>query len=273
MRLRSILEEPFVAVAWFRFYAELNDFLAPADRGKQVQRHFDVSGPVKDLIEGFGVPHTEVDLVLINGESAAFSRVVHDGDRVSVYPIFESLDIASISQVRPAPLETLQFVLDVHLGRLAAYLRMAGFDALYGNTASDSGLAAVAHGGRILLTRDRYLLMRSDVERGYWIRSAAPKQQLLEVVKRFHMLTYMRPFTRCMKCNNVLEPAIRDSVMDRLPPGVRHMEAFLRCPGCDAVYWEGTHHARMAQILEWVKTNAGTAQNQLDAGVPDGGAC
>jgi uncharacterized protein with PIN domain len=247
-----------VAVAWFRFYAELNDFLPAPSQGKLVKRHFDVTGPVKDLIESFGVPHTEVDLILINGESAAFSHEVRDGDRVSVYPIFESLDISSVSLVRTAPLRALQFVLDVHLGRLAAYLRMAGFDTLYANTASDSELVGiVVREGRVLLTRDRYLLMRADVDRGYWIRSTDPKQQLIEVVRRFHLVTCMRPFTRCMKCNGVLEPIGRDSIWHRLPPRVREKEEFRLCSGCGAVYWEGTHHERMSKMLEWMKTNAG----------------
>lgn len=240
--------------AWFRFYAELNDFLPPESQGKPVKRQFDVIGSVKDLIESFGVPHTEVDLILINGESAAFSHLVRGGDRVSVYPAFESVDIGSVSLVRAAPLESLRFVLDVHLGRLAAYLRMAGFDTLYSNTASDSDLAAFAmREGRILVTRDRNLLMRADVERGYWIRSPDPKQQLLEIARRFHLLSYMRPFARCMKCNGVLNPVARDSVAHRLPPGVQHKREFRICTNCGSVYWEGSHHARMCEMLEWVK--------------------
>jgi uncharacterized protein with PIN domain len=247
-----------VPVAWFRFYAELNDFLPASDRGKPLKRHFDVIGPVKDLIEGFGVPHTEIDLILINGESAAFSQAVHDGDRVSVYPVFESLDISALSRVRPGPRPALRFVLDVHLGRLAAYLRMAGFDTLYSSTASDSTLVdAVVQQNRVLLTRDRYLLMRSAVEMGYCVRSADPKQQFLEVVRRFHLVDDMRPFTRCMKCNSLLAPVGRDSVLGRLPPRVREKEEFRVCSGCGAVYWEGTHYSRMSKLLEWVKANAG----------------
>jgi len=262
-----------VAVAWFRFYAELNDFLPAPGRGKRVKRHFDVVGPVKDLIESFGVPHTEIGLILINGESVAFSHAVRDGDCVSVYPTFESLDVSSVSRVAVA-VRGPRFVADVHLGRLAAYLRMAGFDTLYTNTASDSELVeAVVREGRVLLTRDRYLLMRADVEEGYWIRSADPKQQFLEVVKRFHLAASMQPFTRCMKCNNMLAPVGRDSIWDRLPPRVREKTEFRLCSGCGAVYWEGTHHERMSKILDWVKANTGTLRDQLDAGVRGGGVC
>jgi uncharacterized protein len=243
-----------VSEAWFRFYAELNDFLPVEGRMKPVTRRFDVSRSVKDLIESFGVPHTEVDLVLVNGDPVDFSYVVRDGDCVSVYPVFESLDVSSISRVRPTPLRNLRFVLDVHLGRLAAYLRMAGFDSVYHNHATDAELAdAVAQERLVLLTRDRYLLMRADVDRGYWVRSTEPKKQLVEVLRRFDLGGSMRPFTRCMRCNGVLEEVSPEAVMHRLPESVRSKDGFRLCPGCGRVYWEGSHHARMKEILGWAK--------------------
>ena len=242
-----------MSAAQFRFYAELNDFLPAESRGKELTRHFSASGSVKDFVESFGVPHTEVDLVLANGQPVDFSYAVRDGDRVSVYPVFESLDISSVSRVRPAPLRGLRFLLDVHLGRLAAYLRMAGFDAVYSRQAGDAELAGiVAHEARVLLTRDRYLLMRTAVERGYWVRSTEPKQQLLEVVKRFDLAGCMRPFTRCLNCNTLLEDASRESVRDRLPPKILEKDAFRLCPVCQRVYWQGSHYERMSKLLRWV---------------------
>jgi uncharacterized protein len=247
-----------VAEARFRFYAGLNDFLPAGQRMKPAVRRFDVGGSVKDFIESFGVPHTEVDLVLLNGAPVDFSAMVRDGDSVSVYPVFESLDIASLSRVRAAPLRDLRFVLDVHLGRLAAYLRMAGFDAVYRNQATDAELAgAVEREQRVLLTRDRYLLMRTQVGRGYWVRSTEPKQQLVEVVRRFDLSAAMRPFTRCMECNGVLESADRETVSERLPGGLQQEGPFRLCPGCGRVYWQGTHHVRMKKLLEWVAFAAG----------------
>jgi hypothetical protein len=246
-----------MSMAWFRFYAELNDFLPAENRGKELTRLFSVSGSVKDFVESFGVPHTEVDLVLANGQPVDFSYQVSDGDRVSVYPIFEALNISSASRVCRAPLRTNRFVLDVHLGRLAAYLRMAGFDALYSKQASDAELAGIVEReSRVLLTRDRYLLMRAAVERGYWVRSTAPKQQLLEVVRRFDVADSMRPFARCLACNTVLEEASRESVLGRLPPKIKDKDVFHVCPGCQRVYWEGTHYERMSTLLAWVKANA-----------------
>ena len=243
--------------ARFRFYAELNDFLPAENRGRVLTRSFSVSGSVKDFVESFGVPHPEVDLVLANSEPVDFSYLVRNGDLVSVYPVFECLDIASVSRVRPAALQALRFLLDVHLGRLTAYLRMAGFDALYDSHTSDAELASmVAREGRVLLTRDRYLLMRTAVERGYWVRSTEPKQQLLEVVKRFDLAGHMLPFTRCLECNTGLEAAPREAVWERLPPKIREKEIFRTCPSCRRVYWEGTHYERMRKLLNWVKANA-----------------
>jgi uncharacterized protein with PIN domain len=246
-----------MSVASFRFYAELNDFLSDKEESREQVRQFDVGGSVKDFIESFGVPHTEVDLVLVNGHPVDFSYTVRDGDRVSVYPVFESLDISSVSRVRREPLRDLRFVADVHLGRLAAYLRLAGFDVRYGNSASDAELArVVAREGRVLLTRDRYLLMRAEVSRGYWVRSTEPRQQLLEVVKRFDLGGSMRPFTRCLKCGTALQEAGWEAVRERVPPGVRGRNAFRLCPICQRVYWEGSHYVRMRKLLEWVRAEA-----------------
>ena len=135
---------------------------------------------VKDIIESFGVPHTEVDLVLVNSESSDFSHLVRNGDRAAVYPVFESLDITPVLRLRPQPLREPKFVLDVHLGTLAGYLRMLGFDTMYANRASDEELVDVsAQQGRILLTRDRGVLKHSIVTRGYWLRETDSRRQNL----------------------------------------------------------------------------------------------
>lgn len=240
----------------------MNDFLQPESRGRELERRFDASAPVKDLIESFGVPHTEVDLILVNAEPAGFAQRIEDGDRVSVYPVFESFDIAPVSRVRPSPLRELRFVLDVHLGRLAAYLRMAGFDALYRNDAGDPELAEISQRERrVLLTRDRYLLMRSQVDRGYWVRSSVPKEQLVEVLKRFQLARTVRPFTRCLVCNAELETVEPDSVRELLPPGAREQRELSRCTRCNRIYWEGSHHARMRRVLEEARAACGREEN------------
>lgn len=234
----------------FRFYAELNDFLENGRRFRSFVHEFLTKVPVKDAIEGLGVPHTEVDLVLVNGESVAFSHPLGDGDRVSVYPMFESIDITPALRVRPEPLREPRFVLDIHLGRLSAYLRMAGFDSLYRNDWQDAELAAVSSSERrILLTMDRGLLKRSEITHGYLVRETNPRRQLEEVFRRFDLARAVKPFTRCLRCNAVLNSVDRDSVADRLPPRLEAVE-FHQCPSCRRVYWPGSHYRRMERILQ-----------------------
>jgi hypothetical protein len=242
-----------VSIASFRFYGQLNDFLPPRDRGKEQVRHFIGSAPVKDLIESFGVPHPEVYLVLIDGDPVPFSSPVLDGSRVSVFPPFHSIDISSLEKVRPAGPAARNFVLDVHLGRLARYLRMLGFDTLYSNNASDPQLAHLATQiNAILLTRDRYLLMRAEVVHGYWVRSTNARHQLREVVTRFDLLNSIQPFIRCMTCNGQLQPVAKQQVIEQLPPKIRDKQQFRQCGNCGKLYWEGTHHQRMTELIEWL---------------------
>ncbi|MBN1439063.1 MAG: Mut7-C ubiquitin/RNAse domain-containing protein [Anaerolineales bacterium] len=240
--------------ATFRFYAELNDFLPPARRGKAFSHAFQERAGAKDAIESLGVPHTEVDLILVNGRSVDFQHPLHDGDSVSVYPVFESLDIRPVLRLRPEPLRRPAFILDGHLGRLAAYLRLLGFDTLYRNDFADGELAErSAAEGRILLSRDRGLLKRSIVTRGYCVRSDSPRRQLREIVDRFDLARNCAPFRRCLACNGLLAPAEQQAVADGVPPGIRErFDEFYRCGGCGRIFWPGSHYARLQSILREV---------------------
>lgn len=242
---------PMVKSAWFRFYAELNDFLPAERRMTSFERKFIDAASVKDMIESLGVPHTEIDLILVNGKSVDFRYTVRDGDRISVYPVFEGLDISPVTRLRPQPLRESRFVLDTHLGRLATYLRMAGFDTLYRNDFADDELAAVSRDERrILLTRDAGLLKRAAVTHGYFVRETAVRRQFAEVMRRFDLFRQARPFTRCLRCNTILQVAIKEEIADRLPPRAAELyHEFLRCPGCDRVYWKGGHYERMREFL------------------------
>ncbi len=233
-----------------RFYAELNDFLPPDERQRVLARRLDAPGSVKDVIEGFGVPHPEVELVLVNGRPVEFGCLVAEGDRVAVYPRFRRL---------PAPGPPLRvpwtgeprFLLDVHLGRLASYLRLAGFDAAYANDATDAALAAASREeGRALLTRDRGLLKRREVERGYWVRETQPRRQLAEVLRRFDLAGRLQPLARCGRCNGRLAPVGKAAVEADLPPRTRREQhEFHRCDRCGRVYWRGSHVARIERLL------------------------
>ena len=238
----------------FRFYAELNDFLPPAKQQRPFTHNFIFGGSVKDMIESLGVPHTEIDLILVNGQSVDFSYQVQHGDRISVYPVFEAFDISPLARLRPQPLRETRFVLDVHLGRLATYLRMLGFDTLYRNDFDDAELAHISSNeGRILLTRDRGLLKRSIVTHGYCLRTTRPRQQLVDVLHRFDLFKSINPFLRCMRCNGPLEPVDKEVIIDRLPPKTRqYCNEFHRCRDCDQIYWKGTHYERMLRFIEEV---------------------
>lgn len=238
--------------AYFRFYAELNDHLLRSQQYRVVESRFYVPASVKDMIEGLGVPHTEVDLVLVNGESSDFARLVQNGDRVAVYPMFESIDIAPVLRLRPHALRDPKFVLDVHLGKLAGYLRMLGFDAVYTNHASDLELVQISsEQDRTLLTRDRGVLKHAAVTRGYWLRETDSRRQMAEVVRRFDLAGAFHPFSRCMACNAVLREAQTADVRGRVPAGVLEWcDRFRECACCRRVYWDGSHWRRMRRWID-----------------------
>ena len=240
--------------AELRFYAELRDFLSSDRRSGPVTRSFDVAGSVKDMIEACGVPHTEVELILANGEAVDFSYRVQDGDRISVYPPFRVLDIEPTRRVSPEPLRVPRFVLDGHLGKLAGYLRLLGFDTAYRVDWTDQHLVEIsAAEDRILLTRDVGLLMHGVLTRGYFIRATDPRLQVAEVARRFDLNASLDPFTRCMTCNGELRVVDKEEVADRLPPRTRqHYNEFRLCTGCERIYWEGSHHAQLQKIVDGV---------------------
>ena len=234
-----------------RFYEELNDFLAPGLRKVTFSHRLARRTSVKDLIESFGVPHTEVEVILVNGQSVDFSYIVQDADRISVYPVFESLDISPLLRLRPAPLRTPAFVLDTNLGRLARYLRLLGFDCLYRNDYSDAQVAEIAaDSSRTVLTRDRALLQRKIITRGYFVRAAKPRQQVQEVLARLDLYRLVAPFSRCVRCNGSLHAINKSAVRERLEPKTRkYYDSFRICSACKQIYWQGSHHDRARQLV------------------------
>jgi uncharacterized protein len=235
-----------------RFYAELNDFLSPTRRGRSFEVEVGPHTTVKDLAESLGVPHTEIDVVLVNGESVDFARRVASGDRIAVYPVFEALDVTPLNRLRPAPLRQPRFLLDAHLGRLAHYLRLLGFDSLWGRDAEDATLARISLGEkRILLTRDRGILKRAELTHAYYVREQVPRLQVVEVLRRFDLFGAAEPFGRCLECNGTLEDVDKEEVEDLLPPRTRRdYEEFRRCSGCGRVYWKGSHYDRLRAFVD-----------------------
>lgn len=236
--------------ATFRFYAELHDLLPPDRRARSFEHAFDGTPTVKDRIESLGVPHTEVDLVLVDGRSVGFDHRLRGGERVAVYPVFEALDIQPAVRLRPTALRDPRFILDVHLGRLAADLRGLGFDTRYGNDWSDECIVETALAEhRIILTRDVGLLKDGRVTHGRFVHATEPLAQLREVVSRFQLERLVRPFTRCTKCNGPIAEIGAAALEDgEVPAGVlRDFERFGRCSDCGQVYWPGSHYDRMRE--------------------------
>jgi len=235
-----------------RFYEELNDFLPQQQRKREFSQTLKKQRSIKDLIESIGVPHTEIDLIIVNGESVDFNYPVKAGDQISVYPVFESLDISSLGHCQPEPLRNTRFVLDVHLGRLAAYLRMLGFDTLYRNDYDDPELADIsADEHRILLTCDRQLLMRKQISHGYFVRQRQPASQLLEILRRFDLYDNLHPFSRCMRCNGVTRPVSKQKIEARLLPKTKkYYDEFFQCETCKKIYWKGSHYLKMKKMID-----------------------
>ncbi len=236
---------------WFRFYASLNDFLPPERKQVEFLHDFELDSSLKDMIEALGVPHTEIDLVLVNGISSSFKHLLRGGERVSAFPWFHSLLPDSTERLRPPPLLEPRFACDVHLGRLSAYLRMLGFDTFYRNDCPDDQLATIAvQERRILLTRDRGLLKRTMVVHGCFVRASDARIQIQEVIGHYNLSNRISLFTRCMNCNAALQPVRKEEVLDRLPPRTSQCyDDFRLCPGCGKIYWKGSHYRRMRQLI------------------------
>lgn len=243
---------PDRAQAEFRFYEELNRFLPPDRRKRGFAHGFDGTPAVKDPIEALGVPHTEVDLILVDGVSVPFTHRLRGGERVAVYPVFERFELADACRLRPRPLREPRFVLDVHLGRLANYLRLLGFDTLYRNDFDDDELLAISHAEhRTVLTRDTGLLKRARLTHGAFVHATDPRLQLREVIDRFQLESRIAPYTRCARCNGIIERLDDDAAaavpLTSLATRPRH--GLSRCAGCGQVYWRGSHPDRLRRRL------------------------
>ena len=234
-----------MSTAEFYFHGRLAFFLSRDHRDHPITVHFQGRQSVKHLAESLGAPHAEIGRIRVNGRDEALGRITQDGDRVEVHPIENG-----------CPIEP-RFVLDCHLGRLTAHLRMLGFDCLYQNSYDDSELAGIAgREGRILLTRDRRLLMRKIVTHGYCLRSLDSLEQVKEVIQRFELTDKARPFHRCLRCNHPLEPVEKDAILGRLEPLTRqYFDEFHMCPACEQIYWKGSHYERMQSLITKIAEN------------------
>jgi len=236
--------------ARFGFDADLADLLPTARRALSIDYQFSGPQSAKHLIESLGIPHTEIGSITTAGRAVGLSYLVQDRDDVEVHGVLRGADSD----------ESPRFVLDGHLGRLSAGLRMLGMDCLYRRDYADDELAdtAVAE-GRFLLTRDRRLLMRKVISRGYLVRNLEAREQLPEVAARFGLGRWSKPFSRCIRCNHLLQPVPKRDVLNRLQPLTRlYYEEFRLCAACGHIYWNGSHVERMRRVIAELQSESPT---------------
>ncbi len=237
---------------YFRFYEELNDFLPKLKKNINFTHHFTGNPSVKDVIESIGVPQAEIDLILVNGKSVNFSYIINDEDDISVYPVFELLDISNVTKLKNRPLRKTKFILDVHLGKLAKLLRLLGFDTYYRNNLDDKEIISIsARDNRIILTRDIGILKNKNVTHGYWVRSQLPNQQIEEIIKKFDLSNKIKSFTRCTICNGKVTKVKKNQISHLLKPKtIKYFDNFYKCSKCNKIYWEGSHYLKMKKLVE-----------------------
>lgn len=247
--------------AVFQFHAELNDFLPRRRQGVAFDYGFERRASIKDMIEALGVPHPEVECIVVNGAPVDWTYQVRDGDRIAVHPPSSAPDELCTVRVGPGQPAERRFILDTHLGKLADYLRLLGFDTLYRNDYDDAELAlASAEEQRILLTRDIHLLKRGIVRYGYFVRATDPRWQIVEIVRRYHLVAQVAPYRRCIRCNGLLRPVEKAAIQDRLAPKTRqYFEEFHLCDGCGQIFWKGSHYGPTRQLIEDVLRQASSA--------------
>ncbi|HZH73247.1 MAG TPA: Mut7-C RNAse domain-containing protein [Mariniphaga sp.] len=248
---KNLDHSPVIRTSTFRFYEELNDHLPKKWKKQSFEYAYKGHPSIKNTIQALGVPHSEVDLILVNGVSVDFDYQLAGEEVISVYPVFESMDIQPVIRLRPQPLRHTSFIVDVNLGKLALKLRLLGFDTLFRNDLEDDEIVRISlDERRIILTRDRGILKQNVVTHGYWIRNDNPKKQLLEVIKRFQLQNDFKPFSRCSNCNGRLLRASILQLKNRVPEDtLSYYDEFWECNNCSKIYWQGSH---FDHILKWL---------------------
>lgn len=244
----------------FRFYEELNDFLPKHKRKTEFEATFKGKRSIKDMIEALGVPHTEIDLILVNGNSVDFNYILQDEDRVSVYPVFESLNIKNVTRLRKIPLRRNKFIADINLGDIAKYMRVLGFDLYYDPLLSTREIIEISkRENRVILTKSRKLLKFKEVSHGIFIRHGTTKEQIRQIIDCLDIKDNIKPFTRCIRCNTLLNITPKEKILDRIPPKTKAFcDEYVQCPSCDKIYWKGTHFIHMKKVVRQILDHPGS---------------
>jgi len=238
----------------FRFYEELNDFLPKYRRKADFETMFKGKRSIKDMIESLGVPHTEVDLILVDGKSVDFNYILQDKDRVSVYPVFESLNITNVTHLRKIPLRRNKFIADINLGNVVKYMRALGFDLFFDSLLSTREIIEISkRENRIILTKDSKLLKFKDVSHGIFIRPGKTTEQIRRIINYLDIKDDIKPFSRCLQCNTLLDVVPKEKILNKIPPmTIEFYDEYVQCQSCDKIYWKGTHFINMMKILKQI---------------------
>ena len=268
MRIRKgeLVSEVSPFTVRLNFHGDLGFFLKSKAGNKIVERRLGEKTSVKDVIESCGVPHPEIDLILVNGQPVDFSHILEREREIDAYPIQSPPTLFPENRLQAKEID--RFIADGHLGKLARDLRLLGLDVVYDRDAQDRQLLAVMEiDNRALLTRDRWLLMHKVVQHGYYPRSQDAAEQTIEVMRRFDLFSVIAPFTRCLRCNALLEKVEKAEVIEKLEPLTRiHYEQFRRCPGCGQIYWQGSHFDKLRARIEGIRAMLATesrSENQI----------
>lgn len=236
-------------------HGDLDFFVRSGARGRRIERSLSEKTSVKDVIEACGVPHPEIDLILVNGQPVDFHYGITNAADIEIYPV--GPQSTQFKEKRLQLATNAAFVADGHLGQLARNLRLLGFDVAYDPRAEDRQLLdTMEREKRALLTRDRRLLMHGMVKTGYCPRSQDPDEQTVEVIRRFDLLGSIAPFTRCLRCNALLRKVSKTEVIERLELLTKtYYEQFRRCTGCGKIYWAGSHFSKLQKRLQKIRAS------------------
>jgi len=206
------------------------------------------------MIEALGVPHTEIDLILVNGKSVDFNYILQDEDRVSVYPVFESFNIANVARLRKSPLRRPTFIADINLGDIVKYARILGLDVYYDPSLSTGEIIEISkRKNRVILTKSRKLLKFKDVTRGIFIWPGTTIEQIRRIIDNLDIKSNIKPFSRCLCCNSLLKIVLKEKILDRIPPKTKTFyDEYVQCPSCDKIYWKGTHYMHMEKVIKQI---------------------
>ena len=248
-----------------RFYEELNDFLPENKRKTDVDVVLKGRQSIKDMIESLGVPHTEVDLILVNNRSVDFRYILQDNDRISVYPVFERLNITHITRLRKIPLRRNKFIADINLGNIVKYMRVLGLDVYHDSLLSNRDIIEISNNkNRIILTQNKKLLKFKDVSHGMFIRPGTTIEQIRRIIDYLDIKNDMKPFSRCLGCNTQLRSVQKNNILDRIPPKTKEWcHEYGQCPSCDKIYWKGTHFMKMEKVVKQILDQPHGCRNNM----------